>query len=124
MASSWPLYKRYWDRLDGNPMQNMEVKVSSIISNGTWQWPRIQRSVILDLRAQTPASFLPVKGRTDTVRLNNHPTGLFSSRTAWEALRTKTLLVPWYSVVWCPDYVPRWSIIEWLALLQCLATQD
>lgn len=105
-------------------IRNMEGSVSSIIVNNMWQWPRMKRAIVQDITAQTTDSFLPREGHADSFRWNNYPSGSFSTRTAWEALRTKASLVPWHRVVWCPRYVPRWSIIEWLVLLKCLAAKD
>lgn len=98
--------------------------MSSITVNGCWQWPCMGSSVIQDSCQHTPVSFQPNEELPDSVCWTLHPSGTFSTGTAWEALQAKAPLVPWYKIIWCPKYVPRWSIIEWLALLGRLATKD
>lgn len=36
----------------------------------------------------------------------------------------KVPIVPWHKVIWCSHYVPRWAIIEWIALQGRLPTKD
>lgn len=60
----------------------------------------------------------------DSVQWTLHPSGSFTTKTAWEAIRVKVPIVPWHKVIWCSHYVPRWAIIEWIALLGRLPTKD
>ncbi|CDY16145.1 BnaA09g28790D [Brassica napus] len=48
----------------------------------------------------------------------------FSSRVTWEAIRTPSPLVQWYSVVWFKEEIPRCSFISWTAFLGRLPTRD
>lgn len=32
--------------------------------------------------------------------------------------------MPWCKIVWFPHHVPRWAIIEWMAILGILSTKD
>lgn len=119
-----PLYLRYRDSFERNPIRAMNVKVSSIIANGCWNWPRLRNFVTQDIISHTPVMFLPHMGCNDSICWALHSSGLFSTKIAWEAIKNKAPTVPWHRVLWFSHYVPRWAIIEWLALLGRLATKD
>lgn len=57
-----PLYLRYRDSFERNPIRAMNVKVSSIIANGCWNWPQLRNFVTQDIISHTPVMFLPHMG--------------------------------------------------------------
>lgn len=67
--------------------------MSSITVNGCWQWLCMGSSVIQDSCQHTPVSFQPNEELPDSVCWTLHPSGTFSTRTAWEALQVKAHLV-------------------------------
>lgn len=50
--------------------------------------------------------------------------GVYTTQSAWKAIRVERQHVPWSLVVWFTGNVPRWAFIVWLAGLKRLATKD
>ena len=51
-------------------------------------------------------------------------TGLFSTKSTWQAIRSKHSTVRWHKLVWFPTAIPKCGFILWLALQGRLGTQD
>ncbi|XP_043694642.1 uncharacterized protein LOC122645400 [Telopea speciosissima] len=49
--------------------------------------------------------------------------GLFTLRSAWDAVRTRSDKLAWCNLVWFPSSQPRFSFITWLACLGRLTTR-
>ncbi|XP_058183541.1 uncharacterized protein LOC131301336 [Rhododendron vialii] len=60
----------------------------------------------------------------DSVIWVPHPSGIFTIKSAWEAIREKFPIQPRFKVIWGSHNVPRWSFILWLAALHRLSTKD
>lgn len=73
--------------------------------------------------AQTSDTLIPNSDVEDSVIWLPSPTGSYSIRSTWEAVRTKYLEKQWTKVVWFKRNVPRWAFILWLAFLQRLSTK-
>ena len=50
--------------------------------------------------------------------------GIFSVRSAWDALRVRRNRVSWYRIVWFPKAIPRHAFMLWLTIQGGLYTQD
>ena len=48
----------------------------------------------------------------------------FSTKSAWQMLRTPHLKVDWYKLVWFPGNIPKAGFLLWLAIRKRLGTQD
>ena len=44
--------------------------------------------------------------------------------SAWNSIRLRRPMVPWHTLVWFPNHIPRASFILWLAINRRLSTQD
>ncbi|XP_058192089.1 uncharacterized protein LOC131309479 [Rhododendron vialii] len=86
-----PLYKVFGEAIVRNVGSSLLAKVSSIIHNEDWHWPR-QRT--------------------------------YSVKSVLEALRTPNPKVPWASIVWFKQNIPRWAFIMWLVCWGRLSTND
>lgn len=53
-----PLHLRYGDSLGHSVGRALAAKVSSIIENGCWKWPRMRSFVTQDITANTHTSLL------------------------------------------------------------------
>lgn len=73
--------------------------------------------------APTFMDFLPNPTCLDSVIWTLHPSSVYSTSSAWQALRTKASPAPWSRVIWFHKHVPRWALIEWMATLGRLSTK-
>ncbi|XP_058207798.1 uncharacterized protein LOC131320907 [Rhododendron vialii] len=103
--------------------RSLHSKVSSIVHNGDWKWPRQRNRVTQTIMSQTPPNFKPVCGKEDSVVWLPHPTG-YSVHSAWEAIRTKLPIQQWTKIVWFSRNIPRWAFILWLAIQHKPSTKD
>ncbi|KAI8567999.1 hypothetical protein RHMOL_Rhmol02G0164200 [Rhododendron molle] len=94
-----PICKRFGDSGDFHVGRPLFAKVSSIIHNGAWQWPRPRSAITKEIVSNFDPSLIPNVSVPDCVR--------------W------TLCKYGFS-----HHVPRWAFIEWLALLGRLSTKD
>lgn len=102
------------------------AKVASIIRNGVQVWPNPRCAITRQIVASTGLSLMPNPLVPNSVRWLLHKSGVYTTKSAWNALRTKFPVVPWSKCVWFPSHVPRcrWSFIKWLAILGRLPTKD
>lgn len=100
------------------------AKVSSIIQNGEWRWPRERNRAIMQIMRSAPSNLRPNTGVDDSVIWIPASNGTFSVKTAWEALRNPLPKVPWAPIVWFKQGIPRWTFIMWLVCWGRLSTKD
>lgn len=50
--------------------------------------------------------------------------GIFTVKSAWDAIRIHHDKVDWASIVWFKHHIPRYSFILWLAIRNSLSTRD
>lgn len=85
------------------------AKVSSVIFNGDWHWPRSRNNLI---QSSIPCtSCLPQNDRDDEVVWSISSSGHSSVKHAWEAL---THQIEEASIVWFSKNVPKWAFVVWL----------
>ncbi|KAG5517678.1 hypothetical protein RHGRI_038161 [Rhododendron griersonianum] len=119
-----PLYKKFEEYVGFNIGRATTAKVASIIQNGVWVWPNPRCAITRQIVASTEFSLMPNPLAPDSVRWLLHKSRVYTTKSAWHALRTKYPVVPWSKCVWFPSHVPHWSFIEWLAILGRLSTKD
>lgn len=95
-----------------NRSQSLMAKVSSIIHQGSWRWPRTKKNPsIKSIIAHTPVDFLPnVNCTPDSVVWNLIRNGLFFSIMPLK--RPIHSIILWWRIVWSPHHVLRWAFIE------------
>lgn len=79
--------------------------------------------MIQEIKALTPAD-LPCIRNDDNVEWTSTATDVYSSRSAWEALRFSRPVVNWYGLVWLKRYILRCAAIQWMACHRKLGTKD
>lgn len=119
-----PSFLRFGARLLYNLGRALQAKVPSIIVNAGWSWPRGRSGVTREILDHTPTTLLPQVNEEDSVSWTLTRTGLFSVKSAWDALRQHRPIVSWHKVVWFKAHVSRWAIIQWLIILGRLAAKD
>lgn len=119
-----PLFQHYGRRVVYNMGRSLGAKVPSIISHGAWVGPRAMNAVTQEIVSLTPAELIPHVAMEDRVVWLPTSNGLFSAKSAWEAIRVANPVVDWAPVVWFPHYVPRWSFILWLVCHGRLSAKD
>lgn len=116
-----PLYSKFGARVIYNLGGTLHAKV---IANHNWQWPRSRNAGTREIVGHTPASFIPHTSREDTVVWNLTTNGRFTIKSAWDGFRTDHPLVNWAKVIWFKHGVPRWFILQWMAILGRFNTKD
>ena len=113
-----------WDhRIIVDSGLSQEAKVSSIICNNQWQWPRSPTVDLCDISSTMP-SYAPNQAKMDSVKWAPSANGKFSAASAWELIRNPNPKVPWFKLVWFSQVVPRMSFILWLAVYERHSTKD
>lgn len=100
------------------------AKVSSIVRDGNWHWPRQRNRAVMNIIRNTPPTFRPNPEIDDSVIWMPTSNGKFSIKSALEALRTPLPKVPWAPIVWFKQSIPRWAFIMWLVCWGRLSTKD
>lgn len=77
---------------------SLTAKVSSIIDGDDWKRPRVRNYVIQEIMANTPVDLKPLVHNEDAVIWTLSPSGVYSSKSAWQALRTSKPVVPWFGL--------------------------
>ncbi|KAI8527725.1 hypothetical protein RHMOL_Rhmol12G0096800 [Rhododendron molle] len=126
-----PLYKKYGTRVCADIDQSLSAKVSSLIHNGGWKWPRGRNRIMREVKDFTPEGFLPDVFVEDSVIWIPSKNGIFSMKSAWNTIRRVLpaqewckVAQEWCKVVWFKGHVPRWAFILWMAMQIRLNTKD
>lgn len=122
-----PQYQRFGDHMGFNMGRSLSTKVASIIHNGTWNWPRPRCVITREIAWNTDPNLVPyvsVDSVPDSVRWILGSSGVYTAKSAWQALGDAFPIVPRAKCVRFTRHVPRWAFIEWLAFLGRLSTED
>lgn len=84
----------------------------------------VRSHAVQDIMARTPASLAPNISCAESVQLALQATGYFSTKSACQTIGVKAPLAPWSMAIWFLHHVPRWAIIEWIAMLGRLSSKD
>ena len=105
-----------------------DATVSQAVRNGHWNLPPAHSENAETLQVILSTLDVPTDEKGSDVYLWRIQlggfAGSFSSRVTWERLRNPSPRVPWHSVVWFKEEVPRCSFITWTAVLKRLPTRD
>lgn len=97
--------------------RSLTVKVSSIIQEDRWIWPRPRNPIIQTIMNATPKGLVPDCSSSDSVHWNLTAGGVYTYvRSAWEAFRKHHPPFLWHNIIWFKHHTPRWSFIQWLAV--------
>lgn len=119
-----PLYKLLDDRTISLLGRALFAKVSSVIQNGHWHWPRPRSHRIQQIQNSISGIMLPQVDRNDDVVWTASPTGKYSTKHTWEFVRRKRGKVLYAHVIWFSQNVPKWAFILWLTCVQKLSKKD
>ncbi|XP_018448702.1 uncharacterized protein LOC108820231 [Raphanus sativus] len=106
----------------------LTATVSRAVTNGHWNLPPARSDFAETLQVILSTTTVPTSTSGADVYLWRLSSGgfgpSFSSRVTWERLRVATPMVPWHTVVWFKEEIPRCSFISWTAFLGRLPTRD
>ncbi|GAV91080.1 zf-RVT domain-containing protein [Cephalotus follicularis] len=88
--------------------------VKDVSQNDQWCWPQTSRELI---EIQQRVQCIPISSRSDRICY-------FSTKQAWQAIRSKYASVTWHKFVWHPYQIPKHSFFLWLAILGVHKTLD
>lgn len=80
--------------------RSLNARVSSIIQDGEWRWPRGRSDLVGEFIASTPHDLVPHIERNNKVTWTLNANGCYSTRSAWSALRSCAPEVGWFHMVW------------------------
>ncbi|XP_071688234.1 uncharacterized protein [Rutidosis leptorrhynchoides] len=102
---------------------HLSDSVADIINNGAFIWPAewVERFLILNNLAPPVLS-----NNIDIVKWRDIYDAKcdYSIQQVWEYIRPRANKVPWFSVVWFSQCIPRHAFILWLLMGERLKTQD
>lgn len=81
-------------------------------------------TVTQEIVSATPPNLVLRLNEEDKVVWLPSKTGVYTSKSAWEAVRLVKPVVPWAKLVWFSRYVPRWSFILWLVCNGRMSNKD
>ncbi|KAG5557569.1 hypothetical protein RHGRI_007721 [Rhododendron griersonianum] len=90
-----PFHEFFGDQIEFNMGGNLQGKVSSIIDSGGWTWPRIRSFVTQEIMQADPACFVPHQEIEDSVIWSTDPSGTYSSKSAWLAVKQDLPYLDW-----------------------------
>ncbi|KAL7224750.1 hypothetical protein ACSBR1_026103 [Camellia fascicularis] len=117
------LWARFGARVVYDTAFGMDAKVSRIINNRSWSWPRRRRSFLQELIEHTLLTFTPNSGN-DTVIWVPSSDGKFSINSTWNWFRKSFTKVSWEKLLWGLHNIPKASMVTWMAILGRLNTGD
>ncbi|XP_028077369.1 uncharacterized protein LOC114279339 [Camellia sinensis] len=98
------LWARFGARVVYDTAFGMDAKVSRIVNNRSWSWPRRRRSFLQELIKHTPLTFTPNSGNDTAIWVPSSDGVLIISLSrVWESFKGK-LNVNWPHLLW-PDIV-------------------
>lgn len=77
-----------------NAGRSLRARVASIIDQGVGRWPSLRNPLIQAIIAQTPLSLRPYPDVDDSVLLLPPPSGIFTAKSACNAIREKYPIKP------------------------------
>lgn len=93
------LKDRFEGRMDDNLLRSIHAKLNSIITNGSWFWPRSRSRVINEVKEGIPSSLVPNSAHKDSALWTLHPSGKLSLKLAWQGFRHPQPEVLWWKAV-------------------------
>ncbi|XP_058223000.1 uncharacterized protein LOC131332721 [Rhododendron vialii] len=124
LAPIGPLYQHFGQRVVYYLGRSLNARVSSIIYEGGWNWPRLRNLVTQEIIYLSPLNLVPHVDEEDRVIWLPSKSGLYTFKSAWEVIRTARPIVAWAHVVRFPHDIPRWFSILWMACHSRLSTKD
>jgi hypothetical protein len=115
------LFDKYGFRVVFDARSRLDAKLSSVISNGQWNWPPARSEQLVGI--QSDLCFVNL-GNLDKPKWLISKDGKFSTAATWEGLREKLAVVNWVQMVWFPLAIPKHSFITWLAIKNALITGE
>ena len=105
-----PIHLSFGDRVIYDYTLSRDARVATIIQ-GSWRWPVANSPDLLTLKGAIPHSIIPNSTLRDKLSWTPSPSGTFSTKSSWTAIRSTRPLVLWHNIVWYPHAIPRTSFI-------------
>ncbi|XP_071688876.1 uncharacterized protein [Rutidosis leptorrhynchoides] len=100
-----------------------DATVRNIVSASGWCWPASWAIQFPGLNHIAPSILNSCPDVIKWRAWNGDPQ-VFSVNRVWDTIRPHANLVPWYSLVWYMQCIPRHSFLFWLLMGENLKTQD
>lgn len=118
-----PLLSKFGPRIVYDSGISKDAFVKAIIKDNQWAFPITQSPDLNDVRADLHAVSIN-DSIGDKCIWTLTASGKFSISSLWDQMRTHFPVTTWHKVVWFLGYIPRCSVISWMAILNRLSTED
>ncbi|XP_043697089.1 uncharacterized protein LOC122647851, partial [Telopea speciosissima] len=98
--------------------------VKEIVRDGDWLPGPSTSFDLIDVWRALPSIDKLHGDNPDLVVWTGNPTGIFSTKSAWNATRVKANLVDWSEAVWFEGSIKSHSFVSWRCLVDALPTRD
>ncbi|GAV62215.1 LOW QUALITY PROTEIN: zf-RVT domain-containing protein, partial [Cephalotus follicularis] len=94
--------------------------VKEVIREGRWDWPANSTDLV-DI--QLSVQDIPISSTSDSIFWVASGCS-FSTKLAWQSMRTRSTEVGWHRLVWHPAMIPKHALCLWLAMRRAHRTRD
>lgn len=119
-----PLLHTFGHRVAYDAAINLNAKVSTVIEGSSWLWPPARSDNLVTVKTDLFDYLLPMDNQQELVVWSLSSDGKFTVSSAWSYARAKKCSVDWFKLLWGPLFMPRFSFISWLAILNRLSTME
>ena len=88
--------------LDSGLPRNSRVQAIIDFASNTWRWPLANTPELITLKESIPDAMLPCADRKDVAVWSPFSSGLFFTKSTWNAMRSPSSTVSWSRIVWFP----------------------
>ncbi|XP_042483849.1 uncharacterized protein LOC122064192 [Macadamia integrifolia] len=99
--------------LEDGPGSPFKGKVSDFIENHHWKLPNVRSPLLQRIFEKIRDIKIPLHACEDMCLWSLSSDGSFSSKSAWEDIRSTNPKVPWATLIWNKKLQPRASIFGW-----------
>jgi hypothetical protein len=107
------LIEKYGYHIVYDAHSRLEAHLSSVISNGNWNWRPARSNDLVDIQARLSEVRI---GTIDKPIWSGSRSNTYVSSDTWEMLRSRNSNVDWWHLVWFPLAIPKQAFILWLAM--------
>lgn len=93
---------------------SLDAKLSIVIQDSDWLWPATRSKDMKEIQARLCGQITPSLVAVQVKRLPSK-LGIFNVEATWQRIRSQHSNIPWYSLIWFKNHVPKHAFFSWLA---------
>lgn len=107
------LIVRFRERIRYDAGSRRDTLVASLLANDEWRTGPTTSHDVMEAWGALPSIERLHITENDQVVWRATPQGVFSTKTAWEIIRTQAPRVDWHETVWFTHHIPKHSFLAW-----------